>query len=164
VVVAAGEVAAGIGVRRAGTEDYRTLAELRYAWLAEEDHREGSGREKFADELSRWLIAHHESHLGFLALVDGEAVGIAFLALIERIPGPGEPSRRAGHVQSVFVRGDRRDRGVGSALMQRIVDEARSLGLDYLLLHPTVRARSFYRRLGFLGDDRLLELRLDGRH
>jgi GNAT superfamily N-acetyltransferase len=125
-------------VRRAGEADVAALAELR-------DIEEG-GLAAFAG----WVAAHAETHLPFVAEVDGSVVGAAWLLVAERVPGAGSPTRWFGDVQSVMVHEEHRNRGVGGALMAAILDEARTRGLEHVTVHSGRRAVDFYLRNGFV--------------
>jgi GNAT superfamily N-acetyltransferase len=124
-------------VRRAGVADVAVLAELRGL--------DEYGFEAFAG----WVAAHAESHLPFVAEVDRYVVGAAWLLVAERVPGNGSPERWYGDVQSVMVREDYRNRGIGGALMAAILTEARALGLLHVTVHSGRRAVDFYLRNGF---------------
>jgi GNAT superfamily N-acetyltransferase len=62
----------------------------------------------------------------------------------------------------MFVREDFRNRGIGSALLTKIITAADERCYARLVLSPSPRSQSFYRRAGFIvpddtaGDDRLL--------
>jgi GNAT superfamily N-acetyltransferase len=143
--------------------DLADLAELRWTWRVVEAGGNGMGRAAFDSAFAQWIAEHAETNLPFLARVDNRAVGMAWLGVVERIPGPDRWPRRAGLVQSVYVRPQYRDRGIGAALMQVVTTEARRLGLDYLMVHPSERSFSFYRRHGFDDAVGTLELELAGR-
>ena len=96
----------------------------------------------------------------FLAHRNGIAIGMAWLALVDRVPGPEYFTRRSAYVQSVYVLPGERSEGVGTALMKAVLDHARHLSLDYVAVHPSERTFALYRRLGFTETDRVLELRL----
>ena len=77
-----------------------------------------------------------------VALVDGEAAGLANLATSE-----GE-----GWVAGVGVVKARRGTGLGEALMRELLDRARHLGLERVWLEvivENVAARTLYEKLGF---------------
>ncbi|WP_433791235.1 GNAT family N-acetyltransferase [Actinoplanes sp. CA-252034] len=131
-------------VRMAGPADVTALAELR--GIEEGDF----------PAYAEWLIAHAETHLPFVAEVDGRVVGCAFLFVAERVPGGGSMSRRYGDVQSVMVREEHRGRGVGAAMMAAILAEARTRGLLHVTVHSGRRAVDFYLRNGFVNHRQML--------
>jgi GNAT superfamily N-acetyltransferase len=145
--------------RRASDDDVGDLASLRYTWLAEEKGERGLDGREFEAQLREWMHHHRDTHLGYLAIEEKVAVGCAWLCVIDRIPGPGTFIRRSGALQSVYVPPARRNAGVGSELVRFVVGEARAMTLDYLGVHPSEQSFTFYRRLGFEGADRALELR-----
>ena len=97
----------------------------------------------------RWVAAHAETHLPFVAEIDGHVVGAAWLLVAERVPRAASLDRRYGDVQSVMVRAGHRGRGVGAALMAAILTEARSRELTHVTVHSGRRAVDFYLRNGF---------------
>lgn len=90
-------------------------------------------------------------------------VGMAWLAIVERVPGPARWRRLSGYVQSTYVSPRHRGRGLGSALIDAVIDEAVRRELDYLAVHPSERSFPLYRRLGFSGAGDVLELDLQDR-
>ncbi|GAA1368862.1 GNAT family N-acetyltransferase [Catellatospora chokoriensis] len=124
-------------VRKAGLADVAVLAELR--GIASDN------LPAYAD----WVAAHAETHLPFVAEVDGAVVGVAWLHVAERVPGNTALDRRYGDVQSVEVREPYRNRGIGGALMAAILDEARTRNLLHVGVHSGRRAVDFYLRNGF---------------
>jgi GNAT superfamily N-acetyltransferase len=146
--------------RRAGTNDVGDIANLRYSWRVDELGEHGLDAAEFESQLRGWIERHRDTHLGYLATQETVAVGCAWLSIVDRVPGPAKFVRRAGLLQSVFVRPARRNVGVGSDLVRLIIKEARAMDLDYLSVHPSERSVTFYQRLGFDNPDRTVELRL----
>jgi len=54
-----------------------------------------------------------------------------------------------GHIGRMAVHRHGRGRGVGGAILDALIDEARRRGHDRLLLHAQTRARAFYETRGF---------------
>ena len=153
-------MSAEISVVRARTDDIATLADLQWRWRVEEwSGARAVDRAAFATAMRDWFAEHSESHRPFIARSDGSVVGMAWLAAIERVVTPAQLTRRDGLVESVYVVPDARNRGVGSALLGRVIDEARQLGFGYLLVRPSDRSFPLYRRHGFRGDGEFLSLR-----
>ncbi|GIJ34542.1 N-acetylglutamate synthase, GNAT family [Micromonospora sediminimaris] len=117
--------------------DVAALAELRGI--------DGNTLRAYAD----WVAAHAQTHLPFVAEIDGLVVGAAWLHVAQRVPGNGALERWYGDIQSVEVRAEYRNRGIGGALMAAILAEARARGLLHVTVHSGRRAVDFYLRNGF---------------
>jgi GNAT superfamily N-acetyltransferase len=146
-------------VRPATVSDVGDLARLRYAWRAGERGERGLDQRSFETSLRAWMEEHRSTHLPFLALRDGHPIGMAWIALVDRVPGPEHLIRRSAYIQSAYVVAGERSKGVGTRLLTFVLDHAQRLGLDYLAVHPSERSFSLYGRLGFAETDRVLELR-----
>ena len=55
-----------------------------------------------------------------------------------------------GHIGRLAVRADSRGRGLGSAVLAALVDEARRRGIDSVVLNAQTQAVGFYLRHGFV--------------
>ena len=139
--------------------DADELARLRWIWRAVERNEAGDP-DRFREDFAIWISEHERTHIPYLVEVGGRAVGMAWLAIIERIPGPEIWKRLSGHIQSVYVTDENRDKGLGTLLIEELIEGARRERLDYLLVHPSPRSFPFYRRLGFTGEGSLLSLEL----
>ena len=83
----------------------------------------------------------------YVAEVDGEAVGVGGLKLL---------SETVGEIKRMFVRPTARGLGVGRAIVEQLIDDARELGCETVYLesasfmHP---AHALYRSVGFVPSD-----------
>ncbi len=127
---------ADVHIRSARADERLALEELqRRASLALADYREQLEANPDAIELPPEQIARAEV---LVAEVDGQVAG--FAALLEE----------AGHVEvdGLFVEPTRWREGIGRALVEEAVHEARRRGLALMVVaSPT--AREFYERCGF---------------
>lgn len=114
---------------------------------------------QFVDAFVAWMVGHTDCHLAWLAEGDRAPVGMAWLAVVHRIPGPEHWLRLGGNLQSVYVIPERRGTGTGALLVQAVIERAHALGLEYISVHPSARSFSLYRRLGFQEHSGVLELR-----
>jgi predicted GNAT family N-acyltransferase len=55
-----------------------------------------------------------------------------------------------GHIGRMAVLADWRGKGVGRAMLERLLEEAEQQGLQHLALHSQAQACGFYRRFGFV--------------
>lgn len=121
-------------VRVAGRDDDSALACLRSVWTGVE------GDSAFEERFSEWLSAEGERRSTWLAWVGADAIGMASLFEYRRMPRPGRPDSRWGYLSNMFVRGEFRNRGVGSALLAAIITTAEERAYARLVLSPSERA------------------------
>jgi GNAT superfamily N-acetyltransferase len=149
----------GIVVRRGTADDAPALARLRWRWRADEQVPGQVDRATFVEYLTAWIVDHLSTHLPFVAEVDGRLAGMAWLMLSDRVPSVTNMYRRMGDVQSVYVVPELRNGGVGAALMDAVLSEARDRELEFVTVHSSERAVPMYERAGFRTDRRWLEFR-----
>jgi len=145
---------AGFRVGRAGAPDLEDFLRLRIALFSEA----GQARPSFDwSELEPRTRAVYlrgledDSLLVWMARAEtGEAVGVIALYPLARLPTPLCPSGTEGYVVNVFTLPAWRKRGVGTALMRALIDEARARKLGRLRLHTTAAGRTLYARCGFV--------------
>lgn len=137
-----------VTVRRASDVDAPALAGLRWRRATQERGYQGDNLDEFVATLGDWMRGHPE-HRAFVAEAAGEVVGMAWLAVVDRVPTANKYARRGGDVQSVFVVPELRDRRVGALLMSAVLNEARRLGLEHVTVHSSPRAVPFYERNGW---------------
>ncbi len=144
-------------VRRATAQDAPGLARLRWRWRVDErsQHSELS-RESFVDFLTTWTLDHLTRYAVFIAEVDGQLSGMAWLSLNDRVPSPNRLDRRSGDIQSVYVLPDLRGLRVGTQLIEALLQHARDIELRYLTVHSAETAIGFYEKLGFVHDQQWL--------
>ena len=113
--------------------------------------------------MAAWMRDNAATHTALVAVDGDRVVGMAWLARLARLPNPGQARRDHGDLQTVYVLPEYRDRGVGSALVAAVVNEARRRGMHFLTVRSGTRSQIVYQRLGFAPYDLLLNLQLDDR-
>lgn len=143
-----------VAIRVADERDITALAGLRRAWLeerlgypVEDPGFEASFAQWWRVELPRrtfWLAEVGSPRSGYTA------VGSINVLEIVHMPRPGARGGRIGHVGNAFVLASFADRGVPAALLDAVVEHARTRRYRRLLLAPTAGSAPFYRRAGFV--------------
>jgi GNAT superfamily N-acetyltransferase len=143
-------------VRKATAVDAAALAAFRWDQFAEQEGHTRIHRSDFLELFSAWVVEHLSTHLPFVAEVDDDMVGMAWLMVADRVSSPDRQHRRCGDVQSVYVVPELRNSGIGAALLNDVLAEARRLELEHVTVHSSERAVHFYQRVGFEHDLRWL--------
>ena len=141
-----------VEVRPLGAADVDAYRALRRRGLTEHPEAFTSSPEDEAtpvDKLVRRLAgdASRPHDVVFGAFADGALVGLCGMDVDMR-----EKVRHKGHVFGMYVPAERVGRGIGRALMDRVIAHARSHGLAQLTLTCTadnLPARRVYERAGF---------------
>jgi GNAT superfamily N-acetyltransferase len=146
-----------VRIRQATTTDIADLALL--LWLDTwEDEPTRQSIDSFGAELTPWWAAHQDSHFAFIARLSPAGIaGMAWVALVPRVPRPGATSRLSADIQSVFVMPQHRGAGIGSALVEAASAHATNLGALRVTVHSGRKAVPVYERLGFESSRRLLQ-------
>lgn len=131
------------------------LAELR--WLSREEHdQRAEPLEIFTPRFTAWLVTAFGSGMWLAAVASGGAqlTGCMFLQRIATVPVPGGASTREwGYVTHAYVRPPYRRQGLGTSLLELLIDQACHLNLHELHVWPSVAAVSLYTRAGFLSPE-----------
>lgn len=141
-----------IEVRTFGPEDWRAYRDLRLAALADAPHAFGSTFEReHAFEERDWRARLTNGNLVLHALVEGAPAGLAGGLR----PGvyDDDPTSTAAHLVSMWTHPSMRGRGVGAALVTRVIEWARAERFPELRLwvvEGNLPAERLYSRLGFL--------------
>jgi GNAT superfamily N-acetyltransferase len=146
-----------VRISQANADDVADLARLLWLDTRNEEPAQRSV-DAFAAELAQWWVAHQNSHLAFVArLLRPEIVGMAWVALVPRVPRPGATSRLSADIQSVFVMPEQRGQGIGSALVEAASGHATRLGSLRVTVRSGRKAVPVYERLGFESSRQLLQ-------
>jgi N-acetylglutamate synthase-like GNAT family acetyltransferase len=152
-----GADASVVVIRRASTDDAEALARLRWEFRAAIGQAD-EAEDAFVARCAAWMrarLAEGAAWRAWVAEVDGEAAGTAWLQLIEKMPNPVDEAEVHGYVTNLYVREAARG-GVGGRLLAAVLDECARAGVHQAFLWPTQRSRDLYRRFGFTGDGEVM--------
>ena len=148
--------------RKAAAGDIPRLAELRWAMRIEGGEAPVGGREAFAracaDFYERTLAGGLQTH--WVAEQDGRIVATISLHEVEMLPRPGRIEDRFGCITNNYTEPAARGRGIASALLRRVLDQAAAADLELVIVWPSEPAVPFYERLGFRWENEVMEARL----
>lgn len=149
-----------ITVRPAEPGELGAVAGLRWQWILENDGAAlaAADREDFVRHFVDWAEHNAPSHRCMVIVSsDGQIIGMAWLAVVHRVPTPHALHRASGDLQCVYVVPEARDAGLGGLLITETLARAKELGLERVTVHSSPRAIRAYARQGFENSPRLLQ-------
>lgn len=149
-----------ISIRAATPDDAPALAALR--WEFRSDRQLVESEQDFFARCTEWMRRelHAEGRWrAWIAENDGRPVGQIWFQLFEKLPNPNGEGRRHGYVSNLYVQPAARG-GVGAQLLDAALGYASAHGVDRILLWPSARSQTLYRRRGFTRDAGVFELKL----
>ncbi|WP_440901633.1 GNAT family N-acetyltransferase [Actinosynnema sp.] len=145
-------------IRPAHPEDLPALAALRWHWTLESrGAHPSSPQEAFTTHFTAWAQDHAQSHHCLVLLRDDRIIGMAWLALVPRVPHPFAPDRASGDLQCVYVTPEERNTGLGGELVTAALRLASELNLERVTVHSSDRAVPACTRSGFTLHPNLLQ-------
>jgi GNAT superfamily N-acetyltransferase len=146
-------------VRAATPGDARTLSELRWEFRAGREAPVET-REAFVDRCAAWMSRElaGQAWRAWVALHGDRIVGQVWVNLIHKVPNPVGERDRHVYLSNLYVQPSARG-GVGTALLETVLEWAGANGVDRIILWPSERSVTLYRRYQFRRDAEVMELK-----
>jgi GNAT superfamily N-acetyltransferase len=142
-----------VDVRVAERSEVDVLAGLRWQWHCERQVP-AEDRDSFITRFRNWYELC--PHLALVAELNGEVIGMAWLAVVSRLPDPDAEAVTHADLQSVYLVPEHRGRGLGTELVDAALAHAGRLGVSRVTVLAGRRSTSLYERHGFRPDQQLL--------
>lgn len=150
---------------RATVEDIDVLVEYRLRFLAEHS---GSGKvsedETFKKNLREYFLRAmpQGAFIAWLAKRGEEVVATSGMVVWQIPSNNSVRTGRLGYILNMYTVPEARRQGICTALLEKMIEEARSIGLSRVHLHASKLGEGVYRRRGFTEPgDIELQLKLD---
>lgn len=142
-----------IAVRMAGPTDARGVAELRWR-LKNNDE---PPKDADLTSLVKAIAGESGDLVHWVAESEGDILAVMSVRLVRKVPKPGKPSAQWGYLTNVYTVPERRNDRLGARLLAAVKDWAKKKkGLEFLIVWPGERARSFYEKAGFTAPNDVL--------
>jgi GNAT superfamily N-acetyltransferase len=137
--------------RKATLGDVEALARTRVRFLC--DGRDDSPhlRKKLLENNAEFFLSamSDDSFIAWVAVLNGEIIATSGLTIYNIPPNRVCPTGKVAYLSNMFTIGEYRRRGIGSKLLELIMDEARSRGCERVILNATSMGRGLYDKFGF---------------
>lgn len=149
--------------RIAVQEDINSLSEMRWIHSYHENNKLNVPKEEFLKECSEFLKNGMEmgNWIYWVAEDNGEIVSNVYIQKIKKVPKPHKLNAEIGYITNVHTKEEYRNKGIGTQLLKKVIEWAKTSGIELLFLWPSKRAAAFYERAGFSSQNEIVELTLD---
>jgi GNAT superfamily N-acetyltransferase len=139
-------------IREAGPDEIDLVAGLRVMMAEETDETKLSAQ--LVEATRRWLRENtqHGIMRSWLAEGDGKVVGTVSCRIRDTSPREHDLVGKEAYVHNLYVDPAYRNRGIGRALMQVLLDWCKSAGYSRIALRASEMGRPLYERMGFVAD------------
>ena len=139
--------------RIAKEEDIHHLVRLRIEFL-KEIQIDAPERDMliFKEKLTDYFLRNmrNGTFLAWFAEADGEVIATSGLAIIERPPQLWNINGKEGYIMNMYTKPSWRRKGIGSALLDKLMDEIKKRDVILATLHATPDGRPLYEKYGFV--------------
>ncbi len=149
-------------VEPATDRDVAALAHLRWRLYAEQNGEPAEPPDVYRDRFAAFasVALGSDEWRAWVARGDRGLVGAMWLHTVPRVPVPGKHAGPIGYLTNVYVAPEHRNRGLGARMLDRVTAWCREEGYSLVIVWPTERSNTFYRRSGFDRPDEPLVLDL----
>lgn len=140
--------------------DLAELAAMRWEFRLEEaPGTPVHDRESFLSTCEAFLRQglHEGRWTYWTAEADGGIVCHIFVQRVAKVPKPNRLEAAIGYMTNVYTRPGYRSRGIGTQLVQRVLQWADEQDLESMIVWPSAASLHFYERAGFRSDSKILE-------
>ncbi len=141
-----------LSFRRLKKEEILLIVEYRIIFLRELQGEQPPEKEsKLRESLTGYFQQAFDDHsfIGWIAEHDAKPVGFGGM-VIQSIPGNFHfINGREGYILSMYTIPDYRKKGVGSVIMDKLIEDGKQMGLGKIYLHASKDGIDIYRKIGF---------------
>ncbi|MHA1171438.1 MAG: GNAT family N-acetyltransferase [Candidatus Heimdallarchaeota archaeon] len=139
-------------LRLATKDDIPQLAELRIEFIKEVRLEYPKDR---IDEYREVMINYFEKEMSsgnfvaWLAIANNEIIATSGLITIQRVPQFWNISGKEAYIMNMYTKPEWRNKGIGTAILDKLLDEAKSRNIIAVKLYATPLGKHLYEKRGF---------------
>lgn len=151
-----------LSIELASADDVLELARLRWELYVEQEGVLSETPDAYRERFTRFAgsALASDAWRSWVAREDDRLVAAMWLHTVPRVPVPGKHAGPIGYLTNVYVAPERRNEGLGAQMLDHVRTWCHEESYSLVIVWPTERSRSFYRRGGFDRPDEPLVLEL----
>lgn len=138
-------------LRKADTKDLEALIANRMEFVRMMNDMGNPIPENFDENNYKYMKEHisDDSMVVWIAIDQGKIVASAMVCYYQLLPTLSNQTGKTGYIMNVFTHTDYRKQGLASALVNKVIEDAKEKNVGRLLLHASDMGKPVYEKLGF---------------
>ena len=91
--------------------------------------------------------------IAWLAEADNEIIATSGLSFLQKPPHFINITGKFAYIMNMYTKPEWRRKGIGSVLLERLIEEIKKKGIRSVVLHSTPTGRPLYEKYGFREND-----------
>jgi ribosomal protein S18 acetylase RimI-like enzyme len=145
--------------RRANIDDLKELINLRKQQLLDEGSKVEQDIDKKLEEYFSQNIANN-TFISWVATENNEIIATSGVCFYQLPPNYSNPSGKVAYITNMYTKREFRRKGIASKLLEKIIDEIRSLNYKIIRLHASLDGKNLYYKYGFSDYEGYMSLRI----
>ena len=145
-----------IKFRKLNKDDIELFITLRLVYIMETfDNINESQIDLLRTNLNTYFCKHIEKNdfVGIIGEYDSKIITVAYLIINDFPPNPNRENGKTGTLLNVYTFSEYRKRGIAKRIVEKIIDEAKRIGLNSIELKATNDGYNLYKSIGFIDDE-----------
>ena len=141
-----------IKYKKAKESDIEILVEWRMKFLKNFFNKTNEEENKNLEiEIRKYLEKSlpENNYIAWLAEIKNEIVGIGAMAIYYAPPKYSVPNGKIGYILNIYTLQEARGKGIGTAILSKLIEEAKENDIHYLNLHASQDGLNIYKNAGF---------------
>lgn len=143
-------------LRKANLNDIDKFIEFRIEFLREIQNSPPEMEiEIFRKSLKDFLLEKMKSNefIAWLAELDNVIIATSSLSFLQKPPHFINITGKFAYIMNMYTKPEWRRKGIGSVLLEKLIDEIKKRGIRSVVLHATPYGRPLYEKYGFREND-----------
>jgi GNAT superfamily N-acetyltransferase len=137
--------------RKINKDDRDLFVKLRFEYFSMSDFNINDfERNELENNLIKYFDESVENNFfGMICEYRKEIIAVAYLAINRKPPNPNFITGKTGTLLNVFTYTEYRNQGIATALLKKVIEEAKKENINTISLRSTKDGEKLYKKLGF---------------
>lgn len=139
-------------LRLATKDDIQQIVELRIKFIKEIRIDAPTDKmDEYREVMSNYLKKEMSSgnFIAWLAVANNEIIATSGLITIQRQPQLWNMTGQEVYIMNMYTKPEWRRKGIGTAILEKLIEEARNRCIEAIKLHATPMGKTLYEKRGF---------------